>query len=348
MVEQEILGFTSNSEPVILYTLTNSSQQNVKLLNIGASVVGIKVINNAEELTDVVLGYTTFDEYLRDPAALGKTVGRYANRIAQGKFSIGDKSYRLAVNNGRNHLHGGPTGFQTKVWGSRVEGNSVVFSYQSPEGEENYPGSLGVEVTYSWSEECQLLINFFAKPSEDTICNLTNHTYFNLNGESSGEILDHQLTIQADEFLPVDNNMIPTGEYRSVEGGLMDFRTAKSIGEDIDKQDEQLEIGNGYDHCWVVRDWKAGVMRPVAELYSPKSGIAVEIASTQPGVQIYTGNYLFGTGVSKCGVEHDNRQGVAIECQNFPDAPNKPNFPTALLRAEEIYDEQISFTFKRK
>ncbi len=345
MVEQDILGFTPNAEPVILYTLTNQSGAKVKLINIGAAIVGIEVPDKTGKLRDVVLGYRMYEDYLRDPAALGKTVGRYANRIANGMFTLNGKQYRLAVNNGRNHLHGGPTGFQVRVWGARVEDESIVFSYQSAEGEENYPGSLGVEVTYSWSDTNELNIEYIATPSEDTIVNLTNHTYFNLNGEGSGEINSHYLTLNSDEFLPIDRNMIPTGEYRQVEATVMDFRNPKLIGQDIQANDEQLEIGNGYDHCWCIKNWQPGVMANAAKLYSPESGIAVSISTTQPGVQVYTGNYLFGTGVSKNGKEHDNRQGVAIECQNFPDSPNKENFPTPILLADEVYDEQIKFSF---
>ena len=345
MVEQDILGFTPNSEPVILYSITNDSGAKVRLMNVGASLVSVEVFDKDSVKKDVVLGYNTFDEYLRDPAALGKTVGRCANRIANGTFTLNDKVYRLVINNGRNHLHGGPTGFQTKVWGSRVEGDAIVFSFQSQNLEENYPGELGVEVTYTWNNNNELLISYMGKPSDDTIVNLTNHTYFNLDGECSGVVNDHLLTLNADQFLPADKNMIPTGEYRNVEGTVMDFRTAKTIGQDIEKEDEQLEIGNGYDHCWAINGWEPGKMLHNAKLYSPKSGIAVNISSTQPGVQIYTGNYLFGTGVGKCGIEHENRMGVAIECQNFPDAINKPNFPTPILRADEIYDEQIQFTF---
>lgn len=345
MIEQDILGFSPNGDPVILYTLTNNKAAKVKLINIGAALVGVEVVDNSGKMRDVVLGYRMFEDYLRDPAALGKSIGRFANRIENGTFTLNGKIYRLAINNGKCHLHGGPTGFQSRVWGSRVEGEDVVFSYQSADKEENYPGELGVEVTYSWNDNCELLISFMAKTSEDTIVNLTNHTYFNLDGECSGDILNHTLTLNADKFLPVNKDMAPTGELREVAGGVMDFRAAKKIGRDIGQEDEQLEIGNGYDHCWVVNNWKPGDMLLNAKLYSENSGIAVTISSTQPGVQIYTGNYLLGTGISKCNKEHDNREGVAIECQNFPDAPNKPHFPTAVLKADEIYDEQIKFTF---
>lgn len=344
-LEQEILGFTPNSEPVILYTLTAASGARVKLINIGAALVSVEVPDATGALRDVVLGYRTFDDYLRDPAAMGKTVGRYANRIAKGVFTLNDKQYRLPVNNGRNHLHGGPGGFQIKVWGSRVEDDAVVFSYQSADGEEGYPGELGVEVTYTWSETHELKIAYFARTSEDTLVNLTNHAYFNLDGEGAGTILDQELTLFADVYLPDDKFQIPTGEFAPVAGTPFDFRTAKPIGQEIEADDEQLVIGNGYDHCWVIRNSSPGALVPAARLFSPNSGIELTVATTQPGVQVYTGNYLYGTGCSKKGREHDNREGVAIECQNFPDAPNHPQFPTAVLRADQIYDEEIVYRF---
>lgn len=344
-VEQDILGFTTEGEPVILYTLTNTSGARVKLINIGAAVVSIEVPDNKGKMRDVVLGYRVFDDYIRDTVAMGKTVGRCAGRIGFGKFTLDEKEYRLPLNSGNSHFNGGSNGFQTKVWGARVEGDDVVFSYQSPDGEEGYPNTLGVEVTYSWNDNSELRISYMGKPSGETIVNLTNSTYFNLNGECSGDILGHNLEIYADCFLPVKSNMLPTGEVRNVDGTAMDFRVSKAIGKDIEQEDSQLEIGNGYDHCWALRNWQPGVMMPNCKLYSPQSEIVVTVSSTQAGLYVYTANSLYGTGVSKCGKEHDIRQGVSLQCQNYPNAINNPNFPTVILREDEIYDEQIMFSF---
>lgn len=347
MVEQEILGFTAEGEPVILYTITNSSESKVKLINIGAAIVSISIMDNNNQFRDVIAGYRTFDDYLRDSIGLGKTIGRYAGRIANGKFALNDNQYRLPINNGRNHFNGGTFGLQTKVWGSRVEGDEVVFSYQSPEGDEGYPGSLGVEVTYSWNDNNQLLISHIGIPTADTIANLTSNAFFNLNGESSGDIINHVLTLNANKFLPVDRNMIPTGEILDVIKEL-DFTSAKEIGKDIEKNCDQLYFANGYDHNWVINNWESGIMSKNAELYSSESGIVLSVFSTHPSVNIYSGNNLYGAGISKCGKEHDNRQAIAIICQNFPDAPNNPHFPTSTLKADEIYDEQIMFSFSIK
>ncbi len=347
-ISQDILGFTASDEAVILYTMKNSNGAEVKLINIGAAIVSVVVPDNKGEMRDVVLGFKMYDKYIGDGAALGKSVGRFANRIAKGIFSLDGVEYKLATNNGVNHLHGGPTGFMNRVWTSRVETDRVVFNYVSAPDEEGFPSEMGVEAVYDWSDDNELEITYYASTNGATIVNLTNHVYFNLNGEGSGDIHSHQLKLYAESYLPTDDTQIPTGEFAPVAGTPMDFMESKAIGQDIDADFEPLKIGHGYDHCWAIDGYKKGEFHPAAELYSPESGIKLEVSTTQPGVQIYTGNWLTGCGISKVGVEHKNRDGVAIECQNFPDAPNKPQFPSPVIREGEVYEEHIIFKFSNK
>ncbi len=344
-IEQQVWGFTPGGEAVILYTMRNASGAEVRLTNLGAAVVSIIVPDRAGNLADVVLGYGKFENYMNDSAAFGKTVGRYANRIARGIFTLDGQEYRLAQNNPPNHLHGGPDGFANRIWEGRVETNRVVFALISPDGDQNYPGELSVEVIYDWDDDNVLDITLQAHADAPTIVNLTNHTYFNLAGESSGSVLDQILQLDASRWLPTDATLIPTGELVSVVDTPMDFRQAKPIGRDIDADFEALNYGGGYDHCWVIDGWEPGKMTENGTLYDPVSGRAVTFSSTQPGVQVYTGNYLQGTPAGKSGRPYANRDGVAIECQGFPDAPNHADFPSQRLGAGEIYREQISMRF---
>lgn len=344
-VEQTVWGFGPEGEAIILYTMRNKSGAAVQLTNIGASIVAVAVPDKEGNLADVALGYKDFMSYFNDGPAMGKTVGRYANRIANGAFTLDGVTYRLAVNNGPNHLHGGPTGFANRIWESRVETDRVVFSLVSPDGDENYPGELGVEVVYDWDEECSLEITYYAKCSAPTIVNLTNHAYFNLGGEASGSVLGQTLRLNAANWLPTDPTQIPTGEIAGVEGTPMDFRKAKPLGQDIDEDFEALKIGKGYDHCWVVDNWEENVLAEVAELADPVSGRVMTVYSSQPGAQVYTGNWLAGSPAGKSGRGYDDRDGVAIECQRFPDTPNKPEFPSARLDPDQIYVEKIVYKF---
>lgn len=348
-IEQEILGFTEDGNSLVLYIMTNESGARVRLLNVGATIVSIEVPDKDGNLVDVCLGYKMANHYLTESAAMGKSVGRYANRIALGKFSLNDVNYTLATNNGVNHLHGGPKGFQSRVWTSRVETNRVVFSYVSAPGEEGFPSELGVEAVYDWSDDNELEITYYAKSEDgDTIVNLTNHAYFNLNGESSGSVLEQQLKLNCSKYLPTDNTQIPTGEFADVKGTPMDFLNSKELGSDIETDFEALKIGAGYDHAWAIDGWEKEKMCDVGELYSKESGISMSIKTTQPGVQIYTGNWLAGCGESKKGRIYQNRDGVAIECQNFPDSPNKPQFPSPVLKQGDVYEEHIVYKFSIK
>ena len=258
------------------------------------------------------------------------------------------KTYQLAINNGPNALHGGPEGFQNQIWDSAIEDGKVVFTRTSPDGEENYPGELKVKVIYSWNDDCELKLQLIAVTDKTTVVNLTNHAYFNLAGENSGSIFDHQLWLGCSHYLPTDDTLIPTGEIAPVAGTPMDFTQAKAIGRDIKTDFPALNYGKGYDNCWVVDDWKKGELKHVATLSEVKSGRVLEVFTTQPAAQVYTGNWLAGSPISKSGRSYNDYDGVAIECQGMPDAPNKPNFPCQQLRPGEEYKETIIFKFKTK
>lgn len=340
---------TPEGDTVILYTMINARGESVKLTNYGAAIVAIDVLDKNGAVGDVALGYTKWQDYVSDGPAAGKSVGRYANRIARGRFELDGKEYRLAVNNGPNHLHGGPTGFQNRVWGARVEGDRVVFSYTSAAMEEGYPGELHVEACYDWDDQANLEITYFARSDAKTIVNLTNHVYFNLKGDGQGSIEDHVLTLHAAKWLPTDATSIPTGSLAAVDGTPMDFRTPHTIGERINDDFEALRFGNGYDHCWAIDGWKQGVetMIDAAELYSPESGRQVRVSTTQPGIQVYTGNWLGGSPMGKHG-EYSDRSAVALECQAWPDSPNKPSFPSVVLDAGQTYAQRITYSFSVK
>ncbi len=329
-IEQHIWGFTEAGEAVVLYTM-RGARGVVTITNAGASVVGISVPDRNGTPGNVALGYADWQSYLADPATMGKTVGRYANRIAGGRFTLDGKEFRLPLNDGRNHLHGGPGGFGNRLWASRVETDRVVFSLVSPDGDQGYPAEAGVEVVYDWSDDNLLEITFFARSDGDTVINLTNHTYFNMAG--GGTIDNHLLRLNASHYLPTDAALIPTGELAPVEGIPMDFRMAKVFGSDA------------YDSCWAVDDWHKGAMREVASLGDPVSGRAVVVSSTQPGVQVYTGECLANAPAGPDGGYFEARAGVAIECQGFPDAPNRESFPSQTLRAGELYNEKIAYRF---
>lgn len=347
-IEQNVWGFTAEGEAIVLYTMRAANGASVSLTNIGASVVSIVVPDCGGALADVALGYKSPESYINDAPAMGKSVGRYANRIARGIFTLDGAEYRLAQNNGPNHLHGGVGGFSNRLWESRVEVNRVVFSLLSADGDQGYPGQMSVEAIYDWDDQMTLEVTYLARSSADTIVNLTNHTYFNLAGHDSGSILGHELQLNAAKYLPADHTLIPTGILADVAGTPMDFRVAKALGRDLESDFDALRYASGYDSCWAVDGWSAehaDRMLAVGVLSDAVSGRIMRISSTQPGVQVYTGNYLQGSPMNKTGGYYDNRAGVAIECQNFPDAPNKPQFPSSKLEAEQIYSQRITYKF---
>ena len=345
-ITRELWGTAPDGKEIFRYTLRNAAGAYVQVASIGAAVVAACVPDRDGRLGDVVLGYRDPMSYFGDGPCAGKIPGRYANRIAKGRFTLDGKEYRLPVNNGPNHLHGGPDGFQNKVWESRIENDGVEFMYYSEDGEMGYPGALKVVARYDWSEENELRLTLTAECDAPTVVNLTNHTYFNLNGEGSGSVLGHELMLNASEYLPVDESLIPTGDSEPVAGTPMDFVTAKPLGRDIDADFPALRYGKGYDSCWVIDGAEHGQLQPAAELYSPESGRLLEVLTTQPGVQIYTGNWLAGCPEGKSGKSYGDYDGVAIECQHFPDSPNRPDYPSTVLRPGEVFEEAVIFAFK--
>lgn len=318
----------------------------VEITNYGGTITSIKTLDRIGNSNDVVLGYRTLEEYVRNSRYLGCIVGRHANRLANGRFSLNGAEYQLATNNGPNHLHGGIKGFDKKLWTAAViTGNGddeLQLNYTSEDGEEGYPGELNVKVNYSLSNTNELRVDYLATTNRDTIVNLTNHSYFNLAG--SGDILAHELTLNADAFTPVTELLIPTGELRSVEHTPFDFRVATPIGARISAPDEQLMFTGGYDHNFVLNDWDND-LRWCATVKDPSSGRVLDVSSTAPGLQFYSGNFLNGSLIGRAGKPYEKHAGLCLETQHFPDAPNHPNFPSTLLRAGDEYRHSTIFRF---
>ena len=331
------------------FTLTNSSGASVTLSNLGAGIISVIVPDKDGNMADVALGYANPEDYFCDGPCMGKVPGRYANRIAFGKFSLAGKDYSLSINNGPNHLHGGPGEecWANRIWFGVQNRNEVSFALESSDGDAGYPGNVMAEVIYSWDEESRLTIIFRAKSDADTVINLTNHAYFNLKGEGRGDIKDHTLQLEASHYLPTDEILIPKGILAPVEATPMDFRTPVRIGEHLFDDFPALRYGKGYDNCWAVDGWQKGVVRKVAELSDPVSGRKLIVSTDAPGIQIYTGNWLKGSPKSKSRAEYDDYYGVALECQSFPDSPNQPNFPSTLLAAGEEWKRVIEFHFTK-
>lgn len=322
--------------------LINKSGASVMLTERGAGIVSIVVPDRNGVMGDVVLGYRDEESYLADGPCAGKIPGRFANRIDGGRFTLDGKEYQLVKNHPDYQLHGGPDGFSNRLWkASQISDTEVVLTLDSPDGDQGYPGNMHVEATYTWGEDNSLTLSIKATTDAPTILNLTNHTYWNLDGEDSGSIFNHVLRINASRWLATSEALIPTGELAPVEGTPMDFRTAKPIGRDIKADFPALIYGKGYDNCWVL-DGAPG-LKLAAELSSAASGRRLEIWTDQPAAQVYTGNWLDGSPVSKSGRPYRDYDGVAIECQGFPDAPNHPDFPSCVLRPGETYSRTIIF-----
>lgn len=342
-ITRKLWGRTPDGTPVYRYTLKNSSGASATLCSIGAGIVSINVPDKDGKLGDVVLSYAKPESYFGDGPCMGKCPGRYANRIAAGKFTLDGKEYSLPINNGPNHLHGGPDGFQNKVWESRKHKGGVEFKCSAADGEMGYPGNITVVARYEWSEDNELRLTFSAKSDAPTVVNLTNHCYFNLN--CKGSVLRQYLKLNASEYLPTDSTLIPLGDSEPVAGTPMDFLTAKTLGRDIKKDFPALTIGKGYDACWVIDGYVPGQLQEAAELYSRQSGRELKVYTTQPGIQVYTGNWLEGCPAGRRGRIYHDYYGVALECQHFPDSPNKPEYPGTVLRPGEVYHEAIIFAF---
>ena len=333
------------------YIFENDNQMKVKIINYGAIVVSIEVPDKYGKINDVVLGYDSIEGYVQDPSYFGAIVGRIGNRIAKGKFSLDGKDYTLAINNNENHLHGGIKGFNKRVWSPEIiklnDAPALKLTYVSSDGEEGYPGNLTLEVTYSISSENELIIDYLGKTDKATILNPTNHSYFNLGGEGNGDILDHILKINADYFTPVDEGLIPLGDHKSVLGTPMDFLSPKKIGDRINNNDDQLKVGLGYDHNWVFNDWD-GTLKLGVSLFDPQSGRLMEVLTTEPGVQFYSGNFLDGTNIGKNQKAYQYRSALCLETDHFPDSQNNPNFPSVVLRPGEEYKQKTIYKFSTK
>ncbi len=333
---------------VDLYTLTNSKGMEVKITNYGGIVVALRVPDRQGRFEDVVLGFDRLEDYLKGHPYFGAIIGRYANRIAGGRFTLNGVSYQLTLNEGQNHLHGGQRGFDKVVWKARpvrsAQGVGVRLTYLSRDGEEGYPGNLSVTVTYLLTEENELRIEYVATTDRDTIINLTHHSYFNLAGQGRRDILEHLLQINAEYFTPIDANLIPTGEIRFVRGTPFDFTRPTAIGARIEQEDEQLRFGRGYDHNWVLSG-PPGTVRLAARVVEPGSGRVLEVWTTEPGLQFYSGNFLDGTITGKEGRVYRHRYGFCLEPQHFPDSPNKPHFPAVVLRRGARYQTTTVYKF---
>jgi len=340
-------------DSIKLYELTNNAGTTVKITNYGATITSIKVVDRDGKFADIALGYDRAEDYMNavDKPYFGSIVGRYGNRIAKGRFSLEGKIYTLATNNGPNHLHGGIIGFDKVVWDATPirgqEYTGVELTYRAKDREEGYPGNLDIKVTYKLTTENELVIEYDATTDKATPVNLTNHTYFNLAGEGNGTILDHELMINADYYTPVDETLIPIGKIDPVKGTPFDFTRPKAVGRDINQDNRQLTFGGGYDHNFVLNKEAEGLTLS-ATVYEPKSGRFMEVFTEEPGVQLYSGNFLDGRLIGKSGKSYVYRGGLCLETQHYPDSPNQPNFPNTLLRPGDVYSTKTSYRFSVK
>ena len=345
-ITKQPFGKTQDGTPVDLFTLTNG-HMTVKITNFGATVVSIMVPDKKGQIDDVAWGYDSVDGYLSNPTFFGSIIGRYGNRIGKAKFPLDGMEYKLTANDGENTLHGGPKGFHKHLW-KAVErpGNepALKLTLTSPDGEEGYPGKLDVTVVYTVTKDNGLKIDYTATTDKPTVVNLTNHTYFNLEGPTSNSILDHELTIFADSSTVCGKGLIPTGEIKSIVGTAMDFTSPHKVGERIDQPNDQLQLGGGYDHNWVITRKGKG-LELAARLVDPQSGRKMEVLTTEPGVQFYAGNFLNGTNIGKGGKAYPKRSALCLETQHYPDSPNHTNFPSTVLRPGQVYKTTTVYRF---
>jgi aldose 1-epimerase len=343
-----VFGNDKDGGIVEIYTLNNALGTEARITRYGATLVSLKTADRNGALADIVMGFDSLEGYTQTPSPpyFGATIGRYANRIGGAKFTLNRKTYTLDKNDGANSLHGGFHGFDKVMWKAvPFPGNieqSIEFSYLSKDGEEGYPGNLSVTVTYKLTAANELSIHYTATTDQDTVINLTNHSYFNLSGHDAGEILNHVLTINADRFTPVDAGLIPTGELRKVDGTPFDFRQPHAVGERIESNDEQIKLGRGYDHNWILNRSSKG-LEFAARVSDPKSGRVIEVLTTEPAIQFYTGNFLDGSFHGKGGKAYQHRGALTLETQHYPDSPNHPDFPTTTLKAGEHFDSTTVF-----
>ncbi len=349
-IEKTVFGSLPDGTQADLYSLTNANGMEVKISNYGGTIISWTAPDKNGTYANITLGCDSVSGYLKGVPYFGALVGRFGNRIANGKFRLEGKEYTLAKNNGPNALHGGIKGFDKVLWKAEPldgEEPQLKLTYISVDGEEGFPGTLTTEVTYTLSKDNALSINYVATTDKPTVLNLTNHAYFNLSADMSRNVLDHILEIKADRFLPVDKTLIPTGELRAVTGTPFDFTTAKSIGAEIDADDQQIKFGGGYDHCWVFAD-SSNKLKHVATVYEPTSGRVMEVSTTQPAIQFYTGNFLDGTVAGHKGLMYQHRAGFCLETEHYPDAPNQAKFPTTELKPGETYNTTTVYKFSVK
>jgi aldose 1-epimerase len=347
-VKVKDFGILSDGRKVTEYVLNNKVGTRIAIINLGATISQIQVADKNDDFADIVLGFDNPQQYLTDSSYFGAVVGRYGNRIAKGKFTLDEQCYTLNTNNDENHLHGGILGFNKRLWNGKVSdayNNCVTLTLQSQDGDEGYPGTLDVTVTYTLTENNNLVIEYHATTDKATIINLMQHTYFNLAGHNSGDILKHQLSINAKHYTPVNSELIPTGKFASVVNTAFDFTKAKPIGTDIYQGDQQLVFGLGYDHNWVLNSNAGQLKHAAAKVYDPYSGRTLNVYTDQPGVQFYTGNVLDGSILGKNNTVYKHRNGFCLETQHFPDSPNIPHFPKTHLKPNEIYTSKTIFSF---
>ncbi len=348
MVKQAAFGKTPDGQAVELYTLTNAQGMEVHAMTYGGIILSLRVPDKQGRLGDVVLGYDSLEGYLAKSPYFGAIIGRYGNRIAKARFTLDGVEYQLPINNGPNSLHGGIKGFDKIVWHAEPfknkNGVGIIFTHTSPDGDQGYPGNLTARITYTLTDQDELIFDYSATTDKPTPVNLTQHTYFNLAGEGSGDILGHTVMLNADHFTPINDQLIPTGEIRAVKGTPLDFTKPTTIGARINQKDEQLAFGQGYDHNFVLNRKGPGLVL-AARATEPTSGRFLEVYTTQPGVQFYTGNFLDGTITGKSGHAYQRRSGFCLETQHYPDSPNHPNFPSTILRPGEEYKTRTIFKF---
>jgi aldose 1-epimerase len=352
-VQVSEFGKTSDGISVSRYVLTNKQGVEAVVISYGATLVSLKVPDRAGKSADVVLGYDTVEGYEQGKSYFGGTIGRYGNRIARGEFTLDGTTFHLPKNDGPNSLHGGTVGFNKRIWTgvdrSRPDAQVLELSYTSADGEEGYPGTLKVKVIYTLPADAnELRIDYTATTDKDTVINLTNHSYFNLSGDMTKEIVDHQLLLRASQFTLVDATLIPTGELRAARGTPFDFTKPTAIGARINQDDEQLKFGKGYDHNWVLERTKSGGLQLAAEVFEPASGRVLEVLTTEPGIQFYSGNFLDGTAKGKGGELYGHRTGLCLETQHFPDSPNHPSFPSTVLKPGETYRTSTVLRFSTR
>ncbi|MBN2357067.1 galactose mutarotase [candidate division KSB1 bacterium] len=347
-IDVRTFGSLQPNQPVNLYILENGKGMKAEIINYGGIVTSLYVPDRNGHVADVVLGYDDLDDYIKDSSYFGAIIGRYGNRIARGRFSLDGVDYQLATNNGPNHLHGGGKGFHKVLWMAEplraTDAVGLELTYVSEDGEEGYPGRLKAIVTYWLTRDNELKIDYWAQTDKPTIVNLTQHSYFNLAGHGTGDILGHELKLNADRFTPVDETLIPTGELRSVKDTPMDFTRLTAIGARINADDMQLAYGLGYDHNWALNH-EPGEPGLAARVHEPGSGRVMEVYTTEPGIQFYSGNFLDGSNVGKEGKVYNHRYGFCLEAQHFPDSPNQPEFPSVVLRPGETYQQRTIYRF---